>query len=366
MDATVAIFAEEIDLHARAVRWALARNGVLTVMVPDVSGLADRFSIHADGKGLVWGSYGADTSPVNFRSAWFRRPQPPNPTHCLEEDKPFVAQQWKLFQKNVFDLGNQVLDVLWVNQPHCALRAESKLLQLHEACIVGLDFPELVVTNRTQDVAQLIKRWGRVVYKSFYPHTWQSASLGTYQSVGVVLLDEHSDLPDASIAMCPSIFQRYIDKKSDIRVTVIGDRMYAMEIVKSDGRAFLDWRSSTMDEVCVMKPFQLGHVIQQKLKALMSRLGIVFGCIDLVIDRDNNVFFLEVNQAGQFLFVEDKDGSLPMLQSVTALLMEGRCDYSLEAGKKVSLADYFASDEYQEALKSNDRPHAISALTMER
>jgi hypothetical protein len=182
-----------------------------------------------------------------------------------------------------------------------------------------------------------------------------------------IYLSTHmSRVPDASIAMCPSTFQRYIDKKSDIPATVIGDRMYAMEIVKNDGGAFLDWCSSTMDEVCVMKPFQLGHLLQQKLKALTSRLGIVFGCIDLVIDRDNSVFFLEVNQAGQFLFVEEKVGSLPLLQSVMAMLMEARCDYSSEATKKVALADYFASDEYQEALKSNDRPHTISVLTMEQ
>lgn len=36
----------------------------------------------------------------------------------------------------------------------------------------------------------------------------------------------------------------------------------------------------------------------------MDALGLVFGCIDLVADDHDELHFLEINQAGQFLFVE--------------------------------------------------------------
>jgi glutathione synthase/RimK-type ligase-like ATP-grasp enzyme len=364
MNAGVAILSERIDQHASAVQWALTRNGIPSFVVPDVNAFAKRVSIHANEDGLAWRTYGADAHAMALRSVWFRRPKPPEPGHCLEEDKQFLSQQLKLFQKNVFDLDSHLIDALWINRPTSALLTESKLLQLREAQAVGLAFPEMVVTNRAEDVAQLIKRWGRVVYKSFYPHTWHSASQNTYHSVGVVLLDEHSELSEASIAMCPGIFQRYIDKKLDIRVTVVGDRMFAVEILKQNGGAFLDWRTSVSDDESVMKPCRLDQALEQKIRALMSRLGIVFGCIDLVVDRDNNVFFLEVNQAGQFLFVEDKVREVPLLQAVTAMLAEGRCDYSMDSHKPVRLAEYLASDEYQQAAQSNDQP--LAALSEER
>jgi glutathione synthase/RimK-type ligase-like ATP-grasp enzyme len=364
MDAAVAIFSEGIDPHAFAVQWALSRSGIPTITVPDVSAFASRVSIHAGDQGLAWRAYRDGADYMDIRSVWFRRPKPPSPVNCMEEDKEFVTQQWKLFQKNVFDLGSDLIDALWINRPHAALATESKLLQLREAQAVGLAFPEMVVTNRAEDVAQLIKRWGRVVYKSFYPHTWHSASQDRYHSVGVVLMDESSELPEASIAVCPGIFQRYIDKKSDIRVTVIGDRMYAVEIFKREGGAFLDWRGSAMGDESVMKPCRLDPVLEQKIRSLMSRLGIVFGCIDLVVDHTNNVFFLEVNQAGQFLFVEEKVSEIPVLQSISAMLIEGRCDYSLDACKPVRLAEYLASDEYQQAAKASDQSRPM--VSMER
>lgn len=361
MESPVAIFSERNDLHAAAVQWALARNGIPTLFAPDVSRLTGDISVHAGGQGLSWRATQAGVPLTHVRSAWFRRPKPPAPKNCLEEDRGFVAQQWTLFQKNIFDLGDGLIDALWVNRPHAALAAESKLLQLQHARSVGLMFPDMVVTNRAEDVAQLIRRWGRVVYKSFYPHTWHNASLDTYHSVGVVLLDANSELPQASIAMCPGIFQRYIDKKAEMRVTVIGSRMYAIKILKRDGGAFLDWRNSAMDDVTIMQPCQLDGTLEQKIRGLMQRLGIVFGCIDLVIDHDDNVFFLEVNQAGQFLFVEDKVSEMPLLQSMAAMLGEGRCDYSMNANNPTRLSDYMASDDYRQIAQSLENATASVA-----
>lgn len=362
MDAAVAIFSEPFDQHAAAVQWALARSHTPVVAAPDLSMLTRRTSIHASSEGLVWRAYQEGYQDIRIRSVWFRRPRPPVATGCLEEDKEFVTQQWALFQKNVFDLGDRLIDALWINQPHAALAAESKLLQLRQAQAVGLAFPETVVTNRAEDVDALIERWGSVVYKSFYPHTWHSASQHTYHSIGVVLLDRGSELPGASIAMCPGIFQRYIDKKMDIRVTVIGNRMYAVQISKREGGAFLDWRGVVRSDETVMKPCRLGQDLEQKLRQLMESLGIIFGCIDLVIDQDDNAFFLEVNQAGQFLFVEDKLNELPLLQSMAAMLIEGRSDYSLGACEAVGLGDYLKSEEYQKAGESIEAAGFVASL----
>src|SRR3546814_19765329 len=70
----------------------------------------------------------------------------------------------------------------------------------------------------------------------------------------------------------------------------------------------------------------------------MRELGIVFGCFDLAIDGKGEAHFLEVNQAGQFLFVEEMAPQLPLLQAMFAMLAQGRTDYRLEPDPSLTYA----------------------------
>jgi hypothetical protein len=59
---------------------------------------------------------------------------------------------------------------------------------------------------------------------------------------------------------------------------------------------------------------------------LLTRLGLVFGCLDLIVTPDGRYVFLEINQMGQFLFIERWTG-LPLLDTFAELLLQGRPDY---------------------------------------
>ncbi|WP_266170103.1 ATP-grasp domain-containing protein [Dyella subtropica] len=264
----------------------------------------------------------------------------------MEQDRSFLAMQWKRFQKNIFQQADGLTGALWVNRPDAAEQAENKLLQLQTARELALTIPETVFTNRAEDVRKMVRRFGRVIFKSFYPHSWQNPETGEAIGAGVALLDESSPLPEASIAMCPGIYQRYIDKAFDIRLTVIGEHYFAVKLSKGGNEAFLDWRPYSEDEQLRYEPFELPHALEQKLRAFMRQMGLVFGCIDLVIDRDGNAVFLEVNQAGQFLFVERCLPSLPLLRAMTAMLLSGRPDYRLDECEPVRFKDFLESDAF--------------------
>lgn len=45
-----------------------------------------------------------------------------------------------------------------------------------------------------------------------------------------------------------------------------------------------------------------------KCVALVSTLGLLFSAIDLAVDKDGKVWFLEVNPNGQWGFVEENTG----------------------------------------------------------
>ncbi|RAP59539.1 hypothetical protein [Oleiagrimonas sp. MCCC 1A03011] len=349
MDKAVLILAKWNEPHTAALRWSLDRMGIPTRIAPDFSRVGQRISIHADDGGTHWWS---DACPETPRSIWFRRPEMPEPKQCMEADREFLTIQWKLFQRNLFDLGTKLLDTLWINDPAAAYAAESKLVQLQAAAELGIPFPDMVVTNHAEDVTRLIERWGQVIYKTFYPHSWVSRSEGTLYDLGVTLLDADSELPEASIAMCPGIFQRYIEKTEDIRVTVIGDRIFAVRVLKHAGGAYLDWRQKVLANETRVEMVQLPATWEDHIRRLMKKLGIVIGCADLVVDQQGDMYFLEINQAGQFLFVEEKLPEVPLLRAMTAMLIQGRCDYSLDACDPVHFRDYKQSAEHQRVMDS--------------
>ena len=59
--------------------------------------------------------------------------------------------------------------------------------------------------------------------------------------------------------------------------------------------------------------------ISEKLRALMQRLGLVYGAIDVRRTPGGEYFFFEVNTAGEFLFVEERT-NLPISKAIAAWL----------------------------------------------
>ena len=55
----------------------------------------------------------------------------------------------------------------------------------------------------------------------------------------------------------------------------------------------------------------------------MRRLGLVYGAIDLRLTPEGQYVFLEINPAGQFLYVERATGQ-PITAALAKALLEGR------------------------------------------
>jgi len=121
-----------------------------------------------------------------------------------------------------------------------------------------------------------------------------------------VSVDEETDAD--SIKACPMILQREIRKKFDVRVTVVGEQVFAATIdSQTDPATEVDWRR--------MSKAGLGHAVYQLPKAMADRcialtrkLGLRFGAIDFVLDQDGQLWFLEINPNGQWGWIETRTG----------------------------------------------------------
>ena len=67
----------------------------------------------------------------------------------------------------------------------------------------------------------------------------------------------------------------------------------------------------------------LKEVKDPELGVNIVDLGLVFGAIDLRLGVDGRYYFLEVNPAGQFVYLELKTG-LPLIAALASVLARGR------------------------------------------
>jgi glutathione synthase/RimK-type ligase-like ATP-grasp enzyme len=109
------------------------------------------------------------------------------------------------------------------------------------------------------------------------------------------------------IRITPGIFQERIDKSYELRITVIGSRIFA---VKIDSQALaetqLDWRHAQHD--VAYEVATLPNEITMKINAFMQSLGLVYGAFDFIVTPDGRYVFLEVNPGGAYMWVEAATG----------------------------------------------------------
>nr|BFD89539.1 hypothetical protein KitaXyl93_08990 [Kitasatospora sp. Xyl93] len=121
---------------------------------------------------------------------------------------------------------------------------------------------------------------------------------------------------DDSLRLAPHLFQELVDKVADLRVLVVGSRVFAVRI-DSD---LLDWRKdySALSYSVVDLPDRL----EAALLAYLGRFGLVSGSFDLAIDRQGDAHWLELNPTGQWGWLEEETG-LPMAAAFADLLVQG-------------------------------------------
>jgi glutathione synthase/RimK-type ligase-like ATP-grasp enzyme len=243
-------------------------------------------------------------------AAWWRRPRP----FTLHEGLAAGSEQlvYAECQEAISGLW-PALDVTWVNRPELDEVAHHKPYQLAVAGEVGLAIPRTVITNDPVEARRFIHELGfeRVVYKMF------AASEAAWRETRVLRADELAQLSE--VRLQPVIFQEFVPAECDVRVTAIGERLFATAIRTSPGGYQFDYRMELGS--ATMEPTQLPRDVYEKLRALMQRLGLVYGAIDLRRTSDGQHVFLEVNPAGEWLFVE-QGGGQPITEAMAELLVE--------------------------------------------
>lgn len=249
----------------------------------------------------------------DYHIIWHRRPTKPIlPDYIHPDDISNAEKENIMFFQNMWQAIFP--DAAWINPIRAAARSNSKILQLKLADQAQLNIPETLISNNPHAIKDFIRK-NNAIYKTLYPVAWMDNNemrLTYTNSISV------ENLPSDKLLQCtPGIFQQKIEKQYELRVTYFGKKYIAVKIHSQiHDQAKMDWRSAPANELR-LEQVVLPDKIDQACKDTMNSLGIVFGCFDFIVTPENEYYFLEVNEQGQFLWIEGVNPEIKMLQAFT-------------------------------------------------
>lgn len=314
------------DFHSLVVSEALRRKNVdvrewFTSDFPTL-----QKSSWAIQKDLEWEIAGPELDLPDLRmgTVWLRRPSPPVlPSIIAAEDQQFAIRECRSFLNGLFHHVGE--EAFWVNSLQGSSRASLKTEQLKAALRAGLRVPRTLCSNDPDRIRRFIRASPvPVIYKAFYPVSWEtSEGVATLFSS---IVTEH-DLPETEVLQAvPGIYQEMVAKEYEIRITAMGKSLFAVRLdSQSIESAKLDWRAA--QEPVPLGEIRLPDSVLRACMDVLSQLGIVFGCFDLIITPEGEAVFLEVNEMGSFLWIEERNPEIRLLDAFCEFLIRSDPDF---------------------------------------
>jgi glutathione synthase/RimK-type ligase-like ATP-grasp enzyme len=363
---TVLIASKLGDAHARSVKVALESLGVETVCWFGAD-FPHRDTISADisnQEALSTKLSAVEGFIVNSATAiWYRRCKLPSLSddHCPislnDDDRRYAEREivaayrgyWHLLANSGF----------WVNPLASSERCRHKMLQLNVAKQVGLLIPKTKISNSPEDIRKFLQAgFGKTfIYKPFYSAYWKLDEGGSARLPTTDISIEQ--LPsDGVLRLTPGIFQEKIDKKYEVRATFMGQSCVAIRINSQQNlEAKTDWRKADLGDLDIAI-HELPVEIYDACVKMMRSLGIVFGCFDFIVTYDEDYVFLEVNEAGQFLWIEHLLPDVPLLDMMCQFLINGSSDFVYKSHQNtISYHDTIRTRKYRELTETEDAEH---------
>lgn len=247
----------------------------------------------------------------SIRSVWFRRVKIPNFENLSHSIKKYISDELRVYFNNLWEL----LDVKWLSIPKNIYRAENKFLQLNEARKIGLDIPSTLISFDPIKIKKFFfDNNSNVIVKPIFNNEFKQGNVSKHIFTNKLGKDKLEKITE--YVPLPSIFQKYIEKEIEIRITVVDNNVFSAYVdSQSSIEASIDWRKKRNK----FYKFILPEDIKVKCIQLVKNLNLSFGAIDMIKSKDGKYVFLEINPNGQWGWIE-MDTELPISNSIIQFL----------------------------------------------
>ncbi len=211
------------------------------------------------------------------------------------------------------------LDAFWIDPLPLIRWTGQKPLQLRLARELGLTTPRTLVTNDPAQVRNFARTCPRgIVAKMLSSFRVIDDGVEKVVFTSPVSPDNLDRLD--GLRWSPMAFQEQVPKKLELRVTIVGRRVFAAAIdSQSFERAAVDWRRDGLAMLDSWQTFALPPDLEHRLLLLMDRLELNYGAADLILTPDDQFVFLELNPSGEFFWLQRCPG-LPIADAIADVL----------------------------------------------
>ncbi|WP_331739515.1 ATP-grasp ribosomal peptide maturase (plasmid) [Streptomyces sp. NBC_00015] len=252
-------------------------------------------------------------------AVYYRRPTPYSARylHLPAQQRDFASAEARHGLGGVL---NHLHGAFYVNHPGAITAADFKPAQLQQAAQLGLEIPSTLVTNDVKQARAFAADHGPVIYKTF--RGLPRDENGHSGAIWAQRVD--ADTFDDTLSVTAHLFQAEIPKTGDVRVTVVGRRVFAQQIAAPDGA--LDWRRGDWDAL-LHAPIAVPAPIEATLHSYLAAFGLVFGCFDFALTGDGREpedwVFIECNPNGQWGWLPDADDITTAFADILSTSTEG-------------------------------------------
>lgn len=300
----VLIASSSFDEHTHGpVRTELERRGheVRVYCTDRVMRGADAFEllIHGDGSPRLRLN-GTSIEPGDVDAAWYWKVA----NFAIPDADRQLAKQLTMVNE-IAQVNNSVWslypDRLWLSAPRAIHWAERKLPQLLLASRLGFEVPRTMMSSTWPALEDEYETPDMVV-KMFRGVTAEGNTVRAMYTTRVT--DAVLRQLRGKAQPFPGLYQNYIEKRREWRVTVVGDAVFAGAIYTDDS-ASDDWRRLQSTAAVAMRAERLDPAISDLCRAYLRETRLGIGSFDLVERPDGSVVFLECNPNGQFGFLAE-------------------------------------------------------------
>lgn len=354
----IIVLAHPKDDHAAPVRWALEQAGYQTACWSGVSPAEqDQASLLVDEQPYIrLGTHRLESDDV----LWLRQPDPPaHHLSTLEAGAESAALSSDFFESMVYML--EALPVRCINPYSASCLIRNKAVQLQLANASGLRIPATLMANSPAAVRRFFDQYpDNAICKAFATHVWQQHG-STDVTVTETFSLTRADLPadDEVFTYSPAIYQEKVRKQFDVRMVLMGERIYSFA-VRTPANS-LDWRHDAALRNVAVERIATPATVESGILRFAAAAGVCTGSLDFAVDRNGEWWFLEINEQGQFLWLDDFCPGSRLLEKFCAFLTSPQ-------GSRQTLEDrqelFPSMAEYERSRQKEDAPN-IATISAE-
>lgn len=244
-------------------------------------------------------------------SIWYRRLAAPT----FDENDPYknnyLSREYQFYLSNLFSS----IKTRWMSYPQNINLAENKLLQLEAAKNLNLKIPKTLISANKSTIEKFIySNPNRTIIKPLHINQFSDDKTTYSIFTNIVTSKDLQSINDP--ILFPAIYQEYIEKSFELRITVVGNKYFAAKVDSQNNIATrIDWRKQRLK----FEPINIPIAIGNKCIDLVKHFNLAFSAIDMVVDKNGDYYFLESNPNGQWAWIEI-DTALPISDSIIEYL----------------------------------------------